>query len=119
MFYLADWFSVSLRPSASSAPLRWVHALSPKRLPQPLQVHRPTPERLPRREIAHQHFGGCKQHRIDLVEVVLVLLEDLRERAAVVARCAGGKRGGEPLRIAVGAVDEQCDLTAEQDRIVG
>src|SRR5690606_35206894 len=41
-------------------------------------------------EVADPHLGGREQRRIDLVEVVLVVAEDVAERAPVVAR--GGRR---------------------------
>ena len=58
-----------------------------ERPPQHAGVDPPRVERPSARRARQPHFGGAEQHRVDLIEVAVVALEDVVERRAVVGRC--------------------------------
>ena len=77
-------------------------------------------------DVRHGGAGGREQHRIDLVEIVVVGLEDLRERLAEVALARGQRQGqaskteilydyltGPQFRARVEAVVERFEMLRE------
>ena len=70
-------------------------------------------------EVADPHLGGREQRRVDLVEVVLVVAEDVAERAPVVARCGRRQALGQITRDLVAAAHLQVHPAAVEDGVVG
>ena len=90
-----------------------------QRRPQDVSVEPSGVKRAPARGARQPHLAGTEQHRVDLIEVVVVPFEDVVERRAVVRRRrtpAGARPAGASSSSS--ALDRVAGLAAVQNAVV-
>src|SRR5689334_6837663 len=68
---------------------------------------------------AHVYAGRWEQYQVYPADVAPAVLQDARERLAVVARRAAGQPFGEVARRVVARFHEELHVASEEDRVVG